>query len=131
MRGFRVYDKQEKKMINDPCMENLFIAGNGNIVDVKHFDHYLIDRYVRMDSIGRWDKNKNEIFEGDILLADYDYCEEENVHLEVKWDDSRASFYLSDISDGVAEDNDEFDLINQCYQVIGNIWENSELLKEQ
>ena len=48
-RGFRVYDKLEKRMIDNPASESIYLSGNGNLVNVDHPEIYLMDRYVRMD----------------------------------------------------------------------------------
>jgi hypothetical protein len=77
---------------------------------------------------GLKDKNGIEIYEGDILVADNDYVDEGNLYLEVKWNDKQTGYYLEDAKHGIDCDVDEFEMIDQCYQVIGNIYETPELL---
>ncbi len=68
MRGFIIYDKFNKLMLYEPSSEtHLFLAGNGNVVDPDIPSGYLMDRYIRMDSIGLFDKNGKEIYEGYLL----------------------------------------------------------------
>ena len=77
-----------------------------------------------MQSTGLKDKNGKEIFEGDIV----DYKGREAV---VKWHGSYASFIYRFV-DGLKERVSEWDpLFLACYnfEVIGNIYENPELLE--
>ena len=85
-----------------------------------HFDDYE----CIMQSTGLKDKNGKEIFEGDIV----DYKGREAV---VKWHGSYASFIYRFV-DGLQERVSEWDpLFLACYnfEVIGNIYENPELLE--
>lgn len=83
-----------------------------------------IDELELMQSTGLKDKNGKEIFEGDIV----DYKGREAV---VKWHGSYASFIYRFV-DGLQERVSEWDpLFLACYhfEVIGNIYENPELLE--
>ena len=83
-----------------------------------------INEIILMQSTGLKDKNGNEIFEGDIV----DYKGREAV---VKWHGSYASFIYRFV-DGLQERVSEWDpLFLACYhfEVIGNIYENPELLE--
>ena len=82
------------------------------------------DEIELMQSTGLKDKNGKEIFEGDIV----DYKGRETV---VKWHGSYASFIYRFV-DGLKERVSEWDpLFLACYhfEVIGNIYENPELLE--
>lgn len=82
------------------------------------------DEIELMQSTGLKDKNGKEIFEGDIV----DYKGREAV---VKWHGSYASFIYRFV-DGLQERVSEWDpLFLACYhfEVIGNIYENQELLE--
>lgn len=82
------------------------------------------DEIELMQSTGLKDKNGKEIFEGDIV----DYKGREAV---VKWHGSYASFIYRFV-DGLKERVSEWDpLFLACYnfEVIGNIYENPELLE--
>jgi uncharacterized phage protein (TIGR01671 family) len=102
---------------------------------------------VDCDTIGQYtgvtDKNGTKIFEGDILQGDeYPYCSDGdyNYYAEVVWfDDGCCGFGLCThknpksavrgISDGNCEWLDDFDSDN--WSVIGNIFDNPELITEQ
>lgn len=80
--------------------------------------------YSIMQSTGLKDKNGKEIFEGDIV----DYKGREAV---VKWHGSYASFIYRFV-DGLQERVSEWDpLFLACYhfEILGNIYENPELLE--
>lgn len=86
------------------------------------------DKYVLMQSTGLKDKNGVEIFEGDIVLADgvkkiVTFGEQE--HEE---DFGDLIYY---IGFNVYTKMGYSSVIPVEYEVIGNIWENSELLEEQ
>ena len=84
------------------------------------------DEIELMQSTGLKDKNGKKIFEGDIV----DYKGREAV---VKWHGSYASFIYRFV-DGLQERVSEWDpLFLACYnfEVIGNIYENPELLEEK
>lgn len=101
---------------------------------------------VNLDTIGQFtgltDKNGVKIFDGDILQGDeYPYCSdgEYNYYAEVVWfDDGCCGFGLCThknpkssvrgISDGNCEWFEDFDSNN--WSVVGNIYDNPELIKE-
>ncbi|EAJ6366295.1 hypothetical protein E5I98_08100 [Campylobacter coli] len=78
---------------------------------------------------GLYDKNGNKIYEGDILYYFKDCSEGEVFKYQVLF--KEGAFYLFESYDGFVDDEDliaEFDL--RELQVMGNIHENSELIKE-
>lgn len=91
---------------------------------------------------GLVDKNGKEIYEGDILRGDeYPYnCDGvDNYFVEIVWADNVCGFYrithkkpdstVSGISHGNWSELDEEDI--KSFEVIGNIHDNPELLKEE
>ena len=74
-----------------------------------------------MQFTGLHDKNGKEIYEGDIIQHSHDGTEPRKA-FEVFWDAERASFSMRN-SDGY------WPGIETRFQVIGNIYENPELLK--
>ena len=121
---FRAWDKVFKEMVqvNALVLDEQVVKvtyKNGNVAkeDMKE--------YELMQSTGLKDKNGKEIFEGDIV----DYKGREAV---VKWHGSYASFIYRFV-DGLQERVSKWDpLFLACYnfEVIGNIYENPELLED-
>lgn len=93
-RGFRVFDKQENRMIENPTTgdEGIFIAENGNLVKPDNTMLYLMDRYARMDSTGLLDKYGKEGYHKDIvkdLLT--------NSLFVIEWNEGKGRFQLMPI----------------------------------
>ncbi len=92
------------------------------------------DKYVLMQSTGLKDKNGVEIFEGDIVLVSvrngFDY-------LDNKVCIVKNSIDYSGLVCATVDEDLEYRIFNTelfeeyTYEVIGNIWENPELLEEQ
>lgn len=125
---FRAWDGAKKEMFKD----TFAITESGQVIVVEQEfvtsppDYVFVDHLTIMQSTGLKDKNGKEIFEGDIV----DYKGREAV---VKWHGSYASFIYRFV-DGLKERVSEWDpLFLACYhfEVIGNIYENPELLEEK
>ena len=82
----------------------------GNFEDKEFWKHFSL-----MQSTGLKDKNGKEIYEGDIISGGQNY--------EVFWDNGLAGFLARSSHTQGRELNDSF-------EIIGNIYENPELLKE-
>lgn len=123
---FRAWDGAKKEMFKD----TFAITESGQVIVVEQEfitippDYVFVDYLTIMQSTGLKDKNGKEIFEGDIV----DYKGRKAV---VKWHGSYASFIYRFV-DGMQERVSEWDpLFLACYhfEVIGNIYENPELLE--
>lgn len=123
---FRAWDKNQKVMQH-------FFVGYGNLVNNKLFIGNLwksINSLEVMQYTGLKDKNGVEIYECDLLKSFYDDGE---IH-EVIWHEESASFrvatYLDNLHGGTFAELFFMDDINEeCNEIIGNIYENPELLK--
>lgn len=99
------------------CVKTLFFG---------KFSYYDLDDIVFMQSTGLTDKNGKEIFEGDILSIETD---EENVKVEVSWDSKHALFAFESKKYNEKEPLAElFEDNSYPFKIIGNIWEDGELL---
>lgn len=124
---FRAWHKELGRMMSISDMWfNVDSLGEIGLNDAVMNDYITVfpDEIELMQSTGLKDKNGKEIFEGDIV----DYKGREAV---VKWHGSYASFIYRFV-DGLKERFSEWDpLFLACYnfEVIGNIYENPELLE--
>ena len=110
---FRAWDKRQRKMIGGCC--NLLMGMDGclfwnfgrscNVLGGQKFTDYILMQYT-----GLKNKNGKEICEGDILKDKY------GVHILYSLQE-----YIRKRHNWLEDDN---------YEIIGNIYENPELLKE-
>lgn len=127
MIKFRAWHNELGRMMSISDMWfNVDSLGEIGLNDTIMNDYITVspDEIELMQSTGLKDKNGKEIFEGDIV----DYKGREAV---VKWHGSYASFIYRFV-DGLQERVSEWDpLFLACYnfEVIGNIYENPELLE--
>ena len=126
--NFRAYHHELGRMMSISDMWfNVDSLGKIGLNDSVMNDYITVspDEIELMQSTGLKDKNGKEIFEGDIV----DYKGREAV---VKWHGSYASFIYRFV-DGLQERVSKWDpLFLACYnfEVIGNIYENPELLED-
>ena len=110
---FRVWDK-----INDKWMSNQLIdIEKGLLTGFYNDEEAFKRRYIIMQSTGLKDKNGKLIYEGDIVKETLtDFINEEIITV-VKWDELNAMYNLENLQ-------------NCKREVIGNIYENPELLED-
>lgn len=127
---FRAYSTEENEMYyphNDENVDWTIDDETGFIAPLVHLGSCMwgmIDKYVLMQSTGLKDKNGVEIFEGDIVKT-----------IEV---DSGVTFSTIKFEEGAfcidyKNLGTEFEFLyfaDSHLEVVGNIWENSELLEE-
>ena len=123
---FRAWLKEEQKMDNEIdhiswLEDELYCIGDGITYMV------LAEDLVLMQSTGLKDKNGKEIFEGDILAVEAD---DGVIILKVSWDDEHALFVIK--TKKFNEETALAELVDDNsypFEVIGNIYENPELLE--
>ncbi|MCR5493055.1 MAG: YopX family protein [Streptococcus sp.] len=122
---FRAWDRIKKRMflVLEIDYENKLVS------DETYWATTPFDDVKLMQFTGLKDKNGKEIYEGDIVR--YECCSEGYVE-EVIYDDKHCNFGTVD-KDGETFSFDALisDFYVNCFEVIGNIWENKELLGEE
>lgn len=120
---FRAWDTTNKEMFKD----TFAITESGQVVVVDQSsvfvspDYVFVDHLVVMQSTGLVDKNSKEIFEGDVVrVLDSTYT--------VFYDNERGSYRLKPHDDRWNVDYMSNFSHGGNFEVIGNIYENKELL---
>ena len=127
---FRAYDGGSLNRMYQP---DEVMVGGGNIwiidEDSVAGDWIVNNDLHLMQSTGLVDKNGKEIFEGDILACKTD---DEVINLNIFWDEEHALFMFE--SKKYNEQEPLAELVeNNTYpfEIIGNIYENPELLEDK
>lgn len=118
---FRAWHKLNKQYYYDAEQTYDYLLGNPPILENNFGELLQNDDYIVEQCTGVKDKNGKLIYEGDIVFIE---CEEDNAVIE--WENDCAAFSI-----GTKDICWSFD--NFCsyeLEVIGNIHENPELLKE-
>lgn len=134
---FRAWDNNNKVMHNDFKFISSGDDGNDWIIFIS--DKYLLKNHdtnpfinpnpyfshqlKKMQFTGLLDKNDVEIYEGDIVT--YDSNQKRGWIAEVKWDE--RGLWLP-FNDDYHTQDEQWDWLNSDFEVIGNIYENTELL---
>lgn len=124
---FRVWDRLTGKMfpvgIIDYSIQSVYIEEPNGLYGERDFDEVEL-----MQSTGLRDKNGREIYEGDVVR--YECCFESYVE-EVIYDDKHCNFGTIDKDEKTFSFDaliSDFDV--DCFEVVGNKYENLELLGE-
>ena len=131
---FRLWSKIGKKFIetDNPDLD-FVINNNGYLYSIENFygEIYILPQmYIEvLQFTGLQDRNGKEIYEGDILKYNFPYDGRLKHVSSVKFLETQASFGIKDRYEN------EIPLYriaaNNYFEVIGNIYENEELLKSE
>lgn len=139
----RAWDKVNKKWVGRSFLEHLCVSG-GVVVLVKYsannrggydpksvrqLTNDEVDNLEIVQYVGLKDKNGKEIYEGDLLKIPFNGSIREGVHQVFYYKDGfvTSSILFKDLE--TANKNSLTWMINRGAEVIGNIYENPELLK--
>ena len=124
---FRIWDKELKEShieeLQDLCEDDYWYDGETEVWSILYDCNNKQERFVALQYTGLVDKNFYEIYEGDIVKV-------EKVDLaQIIWDEDRMAWGIKPINDfyfdsPLLADNTDLEL-----EVIGNIYENPDLLK--
>jgi len=135
-RKFRAWDIYKKKFIPEIVWAIEPDGGRATgvmILDWEDYtagEHFYPEHQDVMEFIGIKDKTGKPIFEGDIAKSDH--YTNKNEYIVFKWDEEICSFKGNLYSDGDGiECEDIYFIANdgRKYEVIGNIYENPNLLQ--
>lgn len=115
---FRAWDTKDKRMVH---MESVYFPNTGNLNDFGN------KRYVHLQYTGLKDKNGKEIYEGDVVnqfRTSRSFPEGRNLKRVVEWNDDMT------LDDSYGERAVGFNLFGGQLEVIGNIYENPEVMLE-
>ena len=120
---FRAWDTEKNKMVKVDTID--FNNGNVNDVDFYNQEIHFGFSTILLQYTGLKDKNGTEIYEGDILT---DHGDEGPLYVE--YSNERAMFVFVDKFDpfGVTSYS-TLQISYEQFEVIGNIYENPELLE--
>ena len=120
---FRAWVKENKEMLFVRQIDFMFEK-----VVLECYEQFFIDEVELMQYTGLRDKNGREIYEGDVVR--YECCFESYVE-EVIYDDKHCNFGTIDKDEKTFSFDaliSDFDV--DCFEVVGNKYENLELLGE-
>lgn len=129
---FRVWDKRNNRMIKPKKFATVIpvldFNGNLGVMDTyKNWHWHGIvpeNEYELMLFTGLQDKNGKEIYEGDICN-----CREYECFGKIEWNEDNAGFYFYVVVEGGGFDEERLYEYADELEVIGNIYENPELLE--
>jgi uncharacterized phage protein (TIGR01671 family) len=121
---FRVWDKKNKRFISPTFMK---ITGIGRVWITENGDYSLnvINDIELLQFTGLYDKNGKEIYEGDIIL--YQVNDNYKCKAIVSWNIDGFILMWQDKT----SPNNLSDFWCENTEVIGNVYENPELLNEE
>jgi uncharacterized phage protein (TIGR01671 family) len=125
---FRAWHKYQKTMLYDLYLD---FQGNIGIWNYEETEIKFIDRsdcLVLMQYTGVKDKNEVEIYEGDMVKVVF---EKKELIGKVEYDSHNTAFFVRGKAINCILGWHASGYISNCIEVIGNIYENPELLEKK
>ena len=136
---FRCWDTENKQMlkVQELDFEDTFYGGRLSIRTDQYNDYFDIEDMILMQYTGLKDKNGKEIYEGDIAkitekknILKHKVIPMKPIIAEISWSEEYLAYILittsvKDAFENLADYLEEYDI-----EVIGNIYDNPELLEE-
>lgn len=121
---FRAWDKEQKEWVKYSITDNIpiFCHNTSRWRTDKAGERFVLSQYT-----GLKDKNNREIYEGDVIKA-ISFARWIGV---VEYSDENSAFIFDDLDKKYRGDSIVFmSQFDQGFKILGNIYENPELLKE-
>ena len=125
---FRVWDTENKEMlgVQELDFEDTFYGGRLSIRTDQYNDYFDIEDMILMQYTGLKDKNGKEIYEGDIIKIYAEGLGGEAIG-KIVYDEYDLAFVLRNEAEELSEC---LWYADQQIEVIGNIYDNPELLEK-
>ena len=124
--AFRAWDKEKKKWLHS---NDFWVKGDGRTFGYKYAtgrSTIILENVDLMQFTGLKDKNGKEIYEGDIITTTHKRADT----FEIIYENKYARFAI-DNHYGDTYDMAQSEFVGNRFEVIGNIWENEELLSSE
>lgn len=134
--NYRFWDTKERVMLDWDCMcQTAFncTRKEGNEIQrygLMYFVFTTPQRFIPLQCTGLRDKNGKLIFEGDIVHKSGSKFNGEKIISEIEWCETSAHFVYSDYI-GIGGSHEFRTGTAGKMEVLGNIYENPELIKEK
>lgn len=124
---FRIWDTENNEMlkVQELDFEPTFYGGRIAIRPDQYNDYFDTEDMILMQYIGLHDKNGKEIYEGDIVKIEYADFKFKGV---VKYDETYLAYVITNTYTATHEYENLGDYIDYGIEVIGNKFDNPELL---
>ena len=128
---FRCWDTENKEMlkVQELDFEDTFYGGRLSIRTDKYNDYFDMEDMVLMQYTGLKDKNGNEIYEGDIVFIKGE-TKLLDITGKVEYSNILAQFIITNTGSIVNEAEPLGDYEEEDIEIIGNVYDNPELLEK-
>lgn len=128
---FRAWDKGNKEMLDVQELDYRdSYNGQPMVRTTMYSDYFDTEDMILMQYTGLKDKNGKEIYEGDIVAIEFQRACKRGKAV-IRYDDKYASFVIKNTGEIAHENENLGDYQMENFEVIGNIYENKNLLEEK